>query len=205
MTKLADVNLRAFGHTIMLAGAIYQGEGKTYLTFFPEDAKELLALKVGGQATMLNVELLEMDLSEWADFLQQTDHLLTEVAQKREDGTMIKAIVRKCERHIDNGVAWRVYRRDGIRCRYCGDDKVPLTVDHIICWEDGGPSTEENLLACCRNDNKARGTTPYEEWIRNHPHYRRVSQKLPFAVQEDNEAIIQRLDQIPRMVNIRSR
>lgn len=198
MTKLADVNLHAFGHTIMLAGAIYTGEGHTYLALFPEDAKT----QVLGTA---DVERLDMNLEEWSAFLQQTDHLMVEVTQKREDGTVVKAIIRKCERHIDNGVAWRVYRRDGFRCRYGGENDVPLTMDHIICWEDGGPSTEDNLLSACRNCNKARGRTPYAEWITNHPYYKRVSQKLPFAVQEDNEAIIDRLDQIQRVAVIKSR
>lgn len=190
-TLLSDLDLRSFGHTIMLAGAIYRGEGRTLIALFPDDQAAFLAEEGG-------LDTLEMNLDGWNALLQQTDGLLTEVDVGTPDGRIVKAIARKCERQIAQEVSWRVYRRDGYRCRYCGNDRTPLTVDHLVLWEEGGPSVDANLLSACRQCNKTRGRTPYRVWIKEDPYYERVSRKLPFAVREANEALIATLDAIPR-------
>ena len=60
---------------------------------------------------------------------------------------LYKAVIRKCQRNIEQGVSWNVFRRDGYACRYCGNKEVPLTVDHLVLWEESGPSTEANLVS----------------------------------------------------------
>ena len=105
---------------------------------------------------------------------------------------------------MDNNVSWRVYRRDKYACRYCGVNNVPLTVNHIICWEVRGPWIEQNLLTACRKCNKTRGNTSYADWLR-HPHYLKVAQHLNPEIRAANEAILGRLDAIPRVNKIRSR
>ncbi|WP_212636678.1 HNH endonuclease, partial [Salmonella enterica] len=55
-------------------------------------------------------------------------------------------ILRKNQRILDQKIAWEVYRRDKYKCRYCGIDNVPLTVDHIITWESGGATHADNLM-----------------------------------------------------------
>lgn len=75
-----------------------------------------------------------------------------------------------------------------------------MTVDHIVTWEEGGPSTVENLVTACRKCNKIRGNTPYREWLR-HPFYKKVSRNLPIVIVERNEALVHTLDAIPRMVH----
>ena len=88
-----------------------------------------------------------------------------------------------------------MYRRDHYRCRYCGANDVPLTVDHLVLWEEGGPSTEENLVSACKDCNKTRGNTPYHLWLRD-SYYKRVSANLPPMIQEANERIAHTLDGI---------
>ena len=44
----------------------------------------------------------------------------------------------------------RVHTRDGWRCRGCGS-KRSLQPHHVRSWEDGGPTTYENLVTLCRN------------------------------------------------------
>lgn len=48
----------------------------------------------------------------------------------------------------------RVLRRDGYTCRYCGD--VATTADHLVPVSQGGPSTDDNLVAACLHCNSGR-------------------------------------------------
>ena len=190
--KFTDLNLLAIGNTIQITGMIYSGEGKSFLCFLPGDSNDL------------PLEVLEMTPEEWQTFLRQTDVMEVEVLAKASDGTIAKAILRKSQRQIDTVVQWRVFKRDAYRCRYCGNDNTPLTVDHLVCWEDGGPSIEANLLASCKKCNKIRGNLSYADWL-NHPRYVNVSQNLDPATKEANRAILATLDAIPRKVHARSR
>ncbi len=190
--KLADLNLRSFGNTIPMVGAIYAGEGRTFLAYFPDSTHEH------------NPEPLHMNPGEWEAFLRQTDSMETEILKKAADGAVVKAIARKCERNISQVVSWKVFKRDLFSCRYCSDDDIPLTVDHLVLWEEGGPSIEANLLASCRRCNKTRGNTQYADWLK-HPYYRRVSEKLSERTREANQELVATLDKIPRLVYPRSR
>ena len=143
-------------------------------------------------------DVLELSDDEWKQLIRQSDLMETEVLAKAKDGKIHKVIARKCERQINGRTSWSVFRRDGYRCRYCGNDKTPLTVDHLILWEDGGPSTEENLVAACKKCNKKRGNMKYEEWLQ-HPYYKKTSRNLSEAVRVDNESILARLDKVQRV------
>lgn len=100
-------------------------------------------------------------------------------------------------------VVWDVYRRDGFLCSYCGAGDVPLTVDHIVLWEQGGPSTRDNLLTSCKKCNKTRGNMSFEEWLES-DHYKRVSRGLSEMNRVANEDARNRLPSIKR-TPIRSR
>ena len=192
MTTEKDIGLLKFGNTIQLVGAIYQGEGATYLAIFPGEKIDVME-----KPHILTVE-------DWPAFLRQTDLLETEIIERAQDGKVTKAIVRKSARQIEQSISWAVYRRDGYACRYCGRDDVPLTVDHLVLWEEGGPSIEENLLSACKKCNRTRGNTPYAEWLA-HKHYKRVSENLSPEVRSQNEALIGTLDAIPLRVSRKSR
>jgi hypothetical protein len=145
-----------------------------------------------------------MGLEDWKKFMRQVDLKETEVLREGPDRKLRKAVVRKCQRIIDNRVSWQVYKRDGYRCRYCGRDGLPLTVDHLVLWEEGGPSIEENLLTACRKCNKTRGSLPYADWLQ-HPKYLEVSENLPADVVTANQVVATTLDNIPRVYSERSR
>lgn len=196
--KLSDVDLLKVGHTIQMAGAVYAGEGRLFLAMLPEERGQLLRdVLFENDAGVLDVQTLDMDQDDWTRFLRQTDLLETEV---QVSGTVGKAIVRKSQRQISQGTSWVVYKRDGYRCRYCAADDVPLTVDHLVLWEEGGPSTKENLVSACRRCNKTRGNTQYADWL-EHPYYRNVSRKLTPATREANRALVSTLGTIPRTVH----
>ncbi len=194
--KLEDINLLDIGNSIQICGAIWAGDGYTYLCFFPDEFDETLGNEM---------KALIMDKEDWKKFLRQTDLMETEVLAKIGDDKNIgKAILRKSSRQISQRISWAVYKRDNYTCRYCGRDDVPLTVDHIVLWEDGGRSIEENLVASCRSCNQARGNMKYVDWL-NHPKYNKVAKGLSDEVRLANEELIDTLDNIPIRIHKVSR
>lgn len=190
---MAQLNLLDLGNTIQVAGVIYADAEVAYLCMMPEEPIKDKVLRV-----------LDLDQEDWEKIIKQTDLVETEVLTRAPNGKLAKIIVRKSTRQIEQNVSWAVFRRDGYRCRYCGAKNRPLTVDHLVTWEDGGPSTEENLVACCRACNKARGNTPYEDWL-NHPFYLKVSRQLEADVFRANKALADTLHKIPRRMHSRGR
>lgn len=56
-----------------------------------------------------------------------------------------------------------VFRRDEHKCQYCGRRGNDLTLDHVMPRSRGGPTSWENVVACCRSCNaKKRDRTPDE-------------------------------------------
>ncbi len=207
MARLSDINLLDVGNALQLAGAVYIGKDKVYLALFPDESGDVskgATFQSQAQGADLELETLDMNQDDWATFIRQTDLLETEVIARSSDGTLAKVIVRKSQRQIEQGVSWKVFKRDNYECRYCGNDDTPLTVDHLVCWEAGGPSIIENLVAACRKCNKVRGDTPYAAWLQ-HPHYIRVSKNLSEAEREANRRLVEILGSIPLQVTKRSR
>jgi 5-methylcytosine-specific restriction endonuclease McrA len=55
-----------------------------------------------------------------------------------------------------------IYIRDGFTCACCGTDLKAheswgITLDHLVCWADGGTDEASNLVTCCRKCNTDRG------------------------------------------------
>ena len=190
--KLSDLNLLQFGHNINMAGVIYQDGERSYVLMFPEDKNNL------------PMETLELTREEWETVIRQTDLLETEVLANSSDGTLAKVVIRKSTRSIEQNVSWNVYQRDGYSCRYCGITGVPLTVDHLVLWEEGGPSIVANLVAADRGCNRRRGNLPYDQWL-EHPYYKKVSKNLTEAQRQANRELAGTLTAIPRRLHIRSR
>jgi hypothetical protein len=168
---LGDIDLLAIGNEIDIYGVIYSGQGRVFMLPLPGENPDDL----DG-----NVSILKMNESELERFFQQTDFLNVEGPNK--------IILRKSQRVVDQTISWKVYKRDGYRCRYCYGEK-PLTVDHIDLWEDGGVTIESNLLAACRRCNKLRGRMPYTDWLQS-AEYARVSMDLPAEVKARNQYVI---------------
>lgn len=194
--KLEDINLLDVGNTIGLVGNIWSGnDGISYVTLFPDFQEQELG----------ELQVLEMDLNDWKKFIKQGDILETEIL-KNDNGNLKKVTVRKSARLIDTRVQWKVFQRDNYTCRYTGETGIPLSVDHIDLWEDGGATIEDNLLAVSRKANKLRGNMPYEEWIKSET-YKRISKNLTEQQQRANLDILFKLDELrqQRVTNIRSR
>ena len=89
-------------------------------------------------------------------------------------------------------------------CRYCGRTGIPLSVDHIILWEEGGPSTEENLITACKKCNRMRGSQQYPNWLISEYYYK-MSRDIDEETRQKNAAIVQTMASIPRRIHIKSR
>lgn len=194
--RLDDVNLLDFGNTVGLTGNIWTGnDGVSYITLFPDFSLDDLG----------EFQAIEMSTEDWAKLIRQSDLLETQILQN-DNGNIKKVTVRKSARLIDNRMQWRVFQRDHYTCRYCGGTGIPLSVDHIDLWEDGGATIEENMLTACRKCNKVRGNTPYDVWV-NTAKYDSLTKNLPAEVKQSNLDIVAQLPYLRslRVTNVRSR
>lgn len=194
---LKDIPFKELGLSIQMVGAVYADKNRAWMVMFPGEGQ--------GDNAVEDPKLVLLNREEWEQFLRQTDLVEVEGLVKDPDTKQIgKAMLRKSERQISQQTSWAVFRRDGFRCRYCGVEDQPLTVDHLVTWESGGPSTPENLVAACKKCNGARGETPFEQWL-NDPYYRRVSQNLAFEERFKLQALVPTLAKIPISVRVGKR
>jgi hypothetical protein len=191
--EFKDLDIKTVGQEILLVGGVWAGNDQTLVVVFPEFGEHEGDIRV-----------LTPTTEEWQKLIRQSDLVETEVLEKAEDGKLYKSVARKCQRNIEQGVSWNVYRRDGYACRYCNNKEVPLTVDHLVLWEDGGPSTEANLVSACRKCNKVRGNIQYADWLK-HPYYLKTSVRLQGWQKRQNEEVLATLDEIPRVIKKRKR
>lgn len=191
--KFEDLDIYEVGASIQIAGAVYADKARAYVLLFPDD-----------QLKGLEIETINMTREQWSAFVRQTDLMETEVLAQSSDGSLAKMVLRKSTRQVDQRVSWEVYRRDKYTCCYCGRNDQPLTVDHLVTWEVGGPTTVANLLGSCQPCNAARGKMEYGEWLRS-PEYAKVSKNLPAPRKQANLALEATLGSIPRMIHKKSR
>lgn len=175
---LDAIDILDVGNKIQLAGAIWSDDETVYIVPLPDEDLS------GGPMVRLN-----MDMAQWERFLNQSD-----VLDIRGIG---KAILRKSQRQIDQWISWEVFRRDGFLCRYCGKE-APLTVDHVITWEQGGATVPENLVSACRRCNKLRGNTEYTPWMIG-PDYGKVCGGLSSEAHMKNVALVDKLDDLRKI------
>lgn len=73
--------------------------------------------------------------------------------------------MRKPKQFIPAEIAGKVYRRDGSRCRYCGDTRGPFQLDHVYPESKGGETSVNNLVVSCSRCNNRKhakvGVWPY--------------------------------------------
>jgi hypothetical protein len=191
----SEFEVRDIGTKLHLVGVVYSDlhSGEDLVLYLDSPPVSVEAYRV-----------LEPSHEEWLGILRQSDLTETEVIAQARDGSLLKAVLRKTARQIDAKVAWRVYRRDNFRCRYCGTEDAPLTVDHAITWESGGPSIEDNLVSACKKCNNTRGTIPFDQWL-EHPRYAASSANLTPNERFENLQLADRLHKIPRRLHRLSR
>ena len=197
--KFEDLPYYELGNTWGIKGVLLGTEDENVIVMYPDQTPP-----DGSKAVGISASVLNLTRDEWSKLNHQLDVQEVEVLEKAgPNGELVKSIVRKSQRLIEQRVSWAVFKRDNYTCRYCGRDGVPMTVDHLVLWEAGGPSVENNLTACCRKCNKVRGNTEYEEWLKS-PYYVQVSKNLTSVQREANLALVPTLDKIVRRYHERS-
>lgn len=176
------MDLKEVGHTIQLAGVVYNSD---------KDKKSYFLMLPGEGLYHGSAEEKNMTNDEWVEFFWQTDVLETDVMSPQG-----KIVVRKTQRQISQNISWEVFRRDEYTCRYCGANNVPLTVDHVVLWEDGGPSIKENLVTACKKCNRTRGNMKYPDWLASQD-YARLSRTALTRHVETNYDLLGTLKSIP--------
>jgi 5-methylcytosine-specific restriction endonuclease McrA len=79
------------------------------------------------------------------------------------NGELVSPSVLKLRHHVRRPIPQlrlsrrSVFARDDYQCQYCGVSGRELTIDHVVPKRLGGPSTWENLVACCRRCNSKKG------------------------------------------------
>lgn len=157
--------LEKYGNELTIIGFVVGNDKEKEIVVFP------------GEGPLGNPPELEPSRDDLVKIFNQLDTL--------EITGIEKAILRKSQRHIEEGMKWEVFRRDDFTCRYCGIDHVPMTVDHIVLWEDLGLTDPDNLLCACRKCNKTRGNMQYPDWL-NSEFYRTRSANLTLAQKQAN-------------------
>lgn len=174
-----EIDILRFGNEIQTVGTVLSDSTTLYLLEYPA-------------ADFSEKEIKQIVLTEtdWQKLLTQLDTCETAVTWGDK-----KAFVRKSQRVIDSFVCWQAYKRDGYTCRYCGRDNLPLTVDHVILWEEGGPSVLENLITCCKPCNRERGSLPFASWIAS-SFYKRNLNNIPEALVAANSDVLSNLEHL---------
>lgn len=57
---------------------------------------------------------------------------------------------------IPEDLRWRVFERDGFKCKHCGSRQM-LRADHVHPESAGGAMTEDNLQTLCNRCNSKKG------------------------------------------------
>lgn len=190
-----DIKITELGNDYQIAGLLFSGQGRSFVVSLPHKVDDI------------NEPITQLQLNEEGvlGLLKQLDTLETEIFTRDSSG-ITKQIVRKSQRQIDNIMQWEVFKRDNYTCRYCGRTGIPMSVDHIILWEEGGPTTADNLLCTCKSCNRDRGRMQYEAWLKS-PMYANKSKNLSQEIKNANMAIALDLPRLRSMTvqNIRSR
>jgi hypothetical protein len=167
-----ELALLEIGNSLEIAGVFYANDIKDILIMLPDEV------------LVEPLEVIHPTLEQWTQIIKQSDMKEVEGMSKGQ-----KIILRKSTRQIEQKVSWEVFRRDNYTCRYCGANDQPLTVDHVVVWEEMGPSIPMNLISSCKKCNNKRGTMRYEAWIES-PHYLSNIPKLPVDVIAANVRVI---------------
>ncbi len=126
------------------------------------DGETELALLLPNEYTADQSISLGLSVEDWLQFLKYSDN--PQIVVTDEQREIVKAIIRKNSRQIEEIIRFKVYKRDNFQCQYCSATDRPLTLDHYLPQELGGATVMENLKTSCRPCNKAKANKSIFEW-----------------------------------------
>lgn len=154
-----SIEMDDLGDTWQLEGVVI-GNGHDSLTMLMPDAPDWYLEPESGEHY---TAVWQPDIVAFEEWLKQSDDPVAKLYHD-QDHKVVKAVIRKATRQVDQMVAWACYARDNYTCVYCGNSGVPLTYDHYLAQAYGGKTTMENGRTSCRPCNKAKGHMTIAEW-----------------------------------------
>jgi hypothetical protein len=142
---MTEQEIEKYGNELVITGMVVGNGDKTRVVMFPES--DFAAMFWQDHPT-------EEELKQ---IFFQLDNVEITNSQK--------VVLRKSQRNLDAVISWNVFRRDGYRCAYCGNDHTPLTIDHLVLWEEMGDTVEGNLLTACKKCNHTRGNQSVPDFL----------------------------------------
>lgn len=190
-----EIPLLKFGNEYTFSGIVMQPK---------DDSERILVLGLPNETidrrnALLSIRNLTQE--EFETLMFQLDRCDMEGVDS-EGG---KIILRKSNRVVDNNVMWAVFRRDKYKCRYCGIDNVPLTVDHVVTWETGGATHKDNLLTACRKCNKKRGNMRIIDWLNSEYYLNKANKYLKPMQRAKLMEFCTLAHSVPKLVHKRTR
>lgn len=182
-----DIPLLEFGNKYGIRGVLLTN---------PDNQSVVVKLPQTDNIDIDKLHIMNPTMEQWKELLFQLDVLDIQGDEK--------TILRKSQRNIDRKLSWKVFMRDGFKCRYCNIDYVPMTVDHVILWEEGGATVEDNLLCSCSKCNRTRGNMPYLEFLESSYYKDKASKYLTVAQKQANIDFYQKALKVPT-VKVRAR
>ncbi|MEZ4246725.1 MAG: HNH endonuclease [Polyangiales bacterium] len=128
-------------------------------------AKEALSLLFCGRAEALDAGYEPHDFAEWSRLPVEAGapQVRTMRGALRVPTILLLREYNRIPRTPLRLSRRNVFLRDGNRCMYCDDEEGELTIDHVLPKSRGGQSQWENLVACCRACNLAKGRRTPDE------------------------------------------
>jgi len=94
-----------------------------------------------------------------------------------------------------------VFRRDEHTCQYCATRTFDLTLDHVLPRSRGGPTSWENVVACCKACNaRKRDRTPDEArmQLKRRPYAPKFMFSSAYGVMPDIDPIWEKYLPLPK-------
>jgi 5-methylcytosine-specific restriction endonuclease McrA len=128
-------------------------------------AREAFTLLYCGRADALDSAYEPFDFDAWSNLAPEpgTPTLRTTRGALRVPSVLLLKDYNRVPRTPLRLSRRNIFLRDGNRCMYCDDAEDELTIDHVLPKSRGGLSQWENLVACCRACNLAKGRRTPEE------------------------------------------
>ncbi len=137
---------------------------KSYQAVRVTTARQAFSLLYGARARALDASYEPHDFAAWSAIEPTEEELAVRTPRGR---LCVPRILWLCDYNRVPRTPLRlsrrnVFLRDGHACMYCGATGE-LTIDHVVPRSRGGGGSWENLVACCRACNLAKGHRTPEE------------------------------------------
>lgn len=153
LKTLSDSEFRVWVNLLCLTSAQSEDDRGT----IPADDRFVLAAEVAhADEALLEATLAKLERLRIVAVEEEVIHFLKWDAKQPSRENPLWLVRRMGWNRLRRKLAPLVFKRDGYRCRNCGDTE-DLQVDHVIPLARGGGNEPGNLQTLCKRCNNAKG------------------------------------------------